>query len=93
MAVAFATVFLRGLISVVTVYNTESCKSEKPRNNFPKLKTGEHCRSILSGVEVAGFDTVCSMVARNPWSGFRSPFRANKLGALAFGTPHWGDAS
>ena len=45
------------------------------------------------GVEVAGFDTVRSMVARNPWSGFRSPFRANKLGALAFGTPHWGDAS
>ena len=56
MAVAFATVFLRGLFSVVTVYNAESCKSEKPRNNFPKLKTGEHCKSILSGVEVAGFE-------------------------------------
>ncbi len=56
MAVAFATVFLRGLFSVVTVYNAESCKSEKPRNNFPKLKTGEYCRSILSGVEVAGFE-------------------------------------
>ena len=52
MAVAFATVFLRGLFSVVTVYNAESCKSVKLRNNSPKLKTGEHCRSILSGVEV-----------------------------------------
>ena len=31
---------------------------------------------------MAGFDTVRSMVARNPWSGFRSPFRANKLGAF-----------
>ena len=56
MAVAFATVFLRGLFSVVTVYNAESCKSVKLRNNSPKLKTGEHCRSILSGVEVAGFE-------------------------------------
>ena len=56
MAVAFATVFLRGLISVVTIYNAKSCKSVKLRNNLPKLKTGEHCRSILSGVEVAGFE-------------------------------------
>ena len=83
MAVAFATVFLRGLFSVVTVYNAESCKSEKPRNNFPKLKTGEHCRSILSGVEVAGFDSVRSMVAQSPWSGLCSPFRANKLNSLS----------
>jgi hypothetical protein len=60
MAVAFATVFLCRLFCVVTVYNAESCKSEKPRNNFPKLKTGEHCRSILSGVEVGEALTTAS---------------------------------
>ena len=37
--------------------------------------------------------SVRSKVVRNPWSGFRSPFRANKLRSLAFGTPHRGDAS
>ena len=30
-----------------------------------------------------GFDTVRSMVARSPWSGLRSPFRANKLESLS----------
>ncbi len=48
--------FLHGLFCVVTVYNAESCKLAKLRNISPKLKTGEHCRSILSGVEVAGFE-------------------------------------
>ena len=30
---------------------------------------------------------------RAPWSGAHRPLGANDLGALAFGAPHWGDAS
>ncbi len=37
--------------------------------------------------------SVRSMVAQTPLSGVCSPFHANKLRALAFGTSHWGDAS
>ena len=50
---------------------------------------------ILFSVVTVGLEptSVRSMVARSPWSGLRSPFRANKLRSLAFGTPHWGDAS
>ena len=74
MAVAFATVFLRGLFSIVTVYNAESCKSVKLRNNFPKLKTGEYCRSILSGVEVAGFEPAAFWSRIRERSGFSDSF-------------------
>ena len=45
-------------------------------------KTGSVGKSTLPGVEVAGFDTVRSIVAQSPWSGLCSPFRANKLGAF-----------
>ena len=49
---------------------------------------------ILFCVVTVGLEptSVRSMVARSPWSGLRSPFRANKLRSLAFGAPHRGDA-
>ena len=62
--------------------NPAGCKPEKTGTFAKNRKPGSVGKSTLPGVEVAGFDTVRSMVARNPWSGFRSPFRANKLGAF-----------
>ena len=58
------------------------CKPEETGKSTQNRKPGSVGKSTLPGVEAAGFDTVRSMVARNPWSGFRSPFRANKLGAF-----------
>ena len=37
--------------------------------------------------------SVRSMVVQISWGEVCTPFRANKLRSLAFGTPHWGDAS